>query len=434
MPIRSIRSDVSNEPGVFSIPDMSDRYYVMPMLDGWSEVFEVASSRTTGGHSQIYVITGPGWSGALPQGVTQVKSPTGMVWILGRIYSSGTPEDYAAVHALQDKFSVVPLSAYGKPYTPPQGRVDPGIDMKTAVRKQVNDLDIDAYFNTLAELMKTNPPPAQDAPIVARMAEIGLVPGRDFDPSRLGFLDREVIRVVPKLALLEMGLYLKRQKTTNGWLYFTKRRKLGHQLLAAGHGQSARSRLEPPAGRGLSVVAKGCERRRVQRRRPQLHHPLRKRSAAACRGLLVADDVRFQLLLRARDGRIREAAGRVEETEDREPAPESPWLDSAESGRAMWCIRRLSSTATASRSMAPTVMSCISTRARRRPLTRPGRSRCTTLRATTCPMRSAATTSPRGCRSSSTPMARLISTSRRHRQARIRRPTGCRRLRAGNST
>src|SRR5262249_40484537 len=102
------------------------------------------------------------------------------------------------------------------------------------------------------------------------------------------------------------------------------RRKLGHQLLAAGHGQSARSRLEPPAGRGLSVVAKGCERRRVQRRRPQLHHPLRKRSAAACRGLLVADDVRFQLLLRARDGRIREAAGRVEETEDRERLDSDP--------------------------------------------------------------------------------------------------------------
>src|SRR5262249_48876583 len=47
--------------------------YIMPMLDGWSEVFEVASSRTTGGHSQIYAITGPGWSGALPQGVTQLS-------------------------------------------------------------------------------------------------------------------------------------------------------------------------------------------------------------------------------------------------------------------------------------------------------------------------------------------------------------------------
>ena len=39
-----------------------------------------------------------------------------MVRILGRIYSTGTPEDYKAVHALQDSFSVVPLSAYGKPY------------------------------------------------------------------------------------------------------------------------------------------------------------------------------------------------------------------------------------------------------------------------------------------------------------------------------
>ena len=214
--------DVSKEPWIFSIPDMGDRYYIMPMLDGWSEVFEVAGSRTNGGKPQTYAITGPGWSGALPQGVTQVKSPTGMVWILGRIYSTGTPEDYQAVHALQDKFSVVPLSAYGKPYTPLPGVVDPGVDMKTAVRKQVNSLGIDAYFSHLAKLMKTNPPTAQDAPIVARMAKIGLVPGQDFEPAKLGLLDEEAIKIVPKLALLEMARHLKEQKTTNGWLYFTK--------------------------------------------------------------------------------------------------------------------------------------------------------------------------------------------------------------------
>jgi hypothetical protein len=214
--------DVSIEPWVFSIPDMGNRYYIMPMLDGWSEVFKVAGSHTTGGKAQTYAITGPGWSGTLPRGVTQVKSPTGMVWILGRIYSTGTPEDYKAVHALQDKFSVVPLSSYGKPYTPLPGIVDASFDMKTSVRKQVNGLDIDAYFNYLAKLMKSNPPAAQDTPIVARMARIGLVPGQDFDPAKLDFMDREAIRVVPKMALLEMGLHLKKQKTTNGWLYFTK--------------------------------------------------------------------------------------------------------------------------------------------------------------------------------------------------------------------
>ena len=214
--------DVSAEPWVFHIPDMGDRYYIMPMLDGFSEVFLVAGSRTTGGRPQTYAITGPGWSGTLPPGVKQVKSPTGMVWILGRIYCTGTPEDYREVHALQDQFSVVPLSAYGQHYAAPAGVVDPAFDMKTAVRKQVNGLGIEAYFIYLAKLLKTNPPTAQDAPIVARMARIGLVPGQDFDPAKLPFLDREVIKAVPKVALVEMARYLKKQKTTNGWLYFTK--------------------------------------------------------------------------------------------------------------------------------------------------------------------------------------------------------------------
>ena len=76
---------------------------------------------------------------------------------LGRIYCTGTPEDYKAVHELQDQFKLVPLSSYGKPYTPPEGKVDPSIDMKTAVREQVNRMDAKEYFTLLAQLMKTNP-------------------------------------------------------------------------------------------------------------------------------------------------------------------------------------------------------------------------------------------------------------------------------------
>ena len=214
--------DVSKEPWIVGFPDMGSRYYIMPFLDGWSEVLQVASPATTGNKAQTYAVTGPGWKGTLPPGVTQVKSPTGLVWLLGRIYSSGTPQDYAAVHALQDAISVVPLSAYGKPYTPPAGVVDPAFDMKTGVRKQVDALDAETYFKRLAELMKTNPPTPQDAAVVAQMARIGLVPGKDFDFGKLDFIDRETFKAVPKLALLEMGLHLKKQKTTNGWLFFTK--------------------------------------------------------------------------------------------------------------------------------------------------------------------------------------------------------------------
>ena len=86
--------DVSKEPWVLSLPDMQDRYFLMPMLSGWTDVFQVPGTRTTGTKAQTYAITGPNWKGTLPPGVTEYKSPTGMVWILGRIYCTGTPADY----------------------------------------------------------------------------------------------------------------------------------------------------------------------------------------------------------------------------------------------------------------------------------------------------------------------------------------------------
>jgi hypothetical protein len=145
--------ELSKEPYVLSLPDEGERYYLMPMLSGWTDVFQVPGTRTTGDKAQTYAITGPGWTGTPPPGVTQYKSPTNIVWILGRTYCTGTPEDYKAVHALQDQYRLVPLGAYGKPYTPPPGEVDPSIDMKTPVRDQVNRMDAATYFKRLAALM-----------------------------------------------------------------------------------------------------------------------------------------------------------------------------------------------------------------------------------------------------------------------------------------
>jgi hypothetical protein len=86
--------DVSKEPWIVSIPDMKGRFFLFPMLDGWTNVFQDPGKRTTGTNAQKYAITGPGWTGTLPAGVTEFKAPTSMVWILGRIYCTGTPEDY----------------------------------------------------------------------------------------------------------------------------------------------------------------------------------------------------------------------------------------------------------------------------------------------------------------------------------------------------
>ena len=220
--------DVGKEPWVLSLPDANDRFYLFPMLDGWTDVFQVPGKRTTGTGPQKYAITGPGWTGSLPDGVKEYKSPTSIVWILGRIYCTGTPEDYAAVHKLQDEISVVPLSAYGKPFTPPAGTVDPSIDMKTPVREQVHALDANAYFTLLAKLMKDNPPNAADQPMIEKLAKLGIVAGQPFDGSKLGPLAKDAFKKVPKIAQEKIMLHLKEgivtgdMKFEHGWVYTTK--------------------------------------------------------------------------------------------------------------------------------------------------------------------------------------------------------------------
>lgn len=220
--------DVSKEPWIVSVPDMKERYFLLPMLDGWTNVFEVPGKRTTGTKAQTFAITGPGWSGELPAGVTQYKSPTSLVWLLGRIYSTGTPQDYKEVHALQDKITAVPLSSWGKPFTSEPGKVDAAIDMKLAVRDQVNALDANAYFKLLAELLKTNPPAAEDAPMVAKLAKIGIVPGQGFDAAKLEPAVAKGMAQAPKPAQEQIMAWMKEGvaggdfKLENGWAFTTK--------------------------------------------------------------------------------------------------------------------------------------------------------------------------------------------------------------------
>jgi hypothetical protein len=225
--------DVSKEPWIVSVPDMKGRYFLLPMLDGWTDVFQDPGKRVNGTKAQTFAITGPGWSGELPKGVTEYKSPTALVWLLGRIYSTGTPQDYKEVHALQDKITAVPLSSWGKPFTPEPGTVDPAIDMKTAVRDQVNALDANAYFKLLAELLKTNPPNAADAPMVEKLAKIGIVPGQDFDPAKLEPAVAKGLAKAPKpaqeqiMAWMKEGIAAGDMKMENGWFFTTKTGEYG---------------------------------------------------------------------------------------------------------------------------------------------------------------------------------------------------------------
>ena len=223
--------DLSAEPYVFSIPDSDGRYFLMPLLDAWTNVFQVPGSRTTGTRQQRFAITGPNWKGRLADYMTHYRSPTNLVWILGRTYCIGTRDDYDKVHAFQDKLLMVPLNEYGKNYEPQAGKVDPRIDMNTPVRDQVHRMDPGSYFKLLSFLMRDNPPAEADAPLVAEMAKVGLIPGQEFDVSQLAADVRESLPQIVNESLHHIMSEMHNAAVSNGWLYSLKTGTYGTDYL-----------------------------------------------------------------------------------------------------------------------------------------------------------------------------------------------------------
>lgn len=174
--------DLSRGPIVLSLPDTDGRYYLMPLLSAWTDVFESPGKRTTGTHKGEFAIVGPDWKGKLPTGVTELRSPTEMVWLIGRTQTNGT-SDYESVNALQNKYRLCSLNdaAASKRTEQPQGSA---LDTRTPPVEQVARMDALTFFGRLATLLVGNPPHNVDEPMMQKLAQLGVRPGEAFEPDR----------------------------------------------------------------------------------------------------------------------------------------------------------------------------------------------------------------------------------------------------------
>jgi hypothetical protein len=219
--------DLTKEPMVISVPDTGGRYYLLPMLDMWTDVFASPGWRTTGTEAQTLIVIPPGWRPELkgdlatalnlPADVQRIDAPTPHVWIIGRTKTDG-PSDYDAVHKIQAALKITPLSEWGKTPTAPETKIDPSIDMKTPPKVQVDSMTAAQFFATAAEVMKLQPPHITDQPIIARMKRIGIEPGKSFDLSKLDPAIGRGLADVPQAALQLMAWKVKSlARVANGW-------------------------------------------------------------------------------------------------------------------------------------------------------------------------------------------------------------------------
>jgi len=154
--------DLAHGPVVLDVADTDDRYFMLPMIDMWTDVFANPGKRTSGTGAQKYVIVGPGHAGPLPQGIPVIYAPTPHVWIVGRTQTDG-PADYHAVHTVQDGYTLSPLVAPPAPFVRNEG-----YDVTTEPLHKVNAMGAVEYLTYAAELLKVNPPHPTDFSQLAR--------------------------------------------------------------------------------------------------------------------------------------------------------------------------------------------------------------------------------------------------------------------------
>lgn len=209
--------DLSDGPLIVSAPDTAGRYYLMPMLDMWSDVFASPGSRTSGTGAGHWAVVPPGWTGKLPEGVQRIESPTVFVWVIARTQTNG-PKDYAAVGKLQDGYTITPLVDWGKEAKPVKFVPDATIDMKTPPMVQVEAMPAAKFFRLAAEVMKKNPPHLSDWSQVARLKRIGIEPGKSFEYDKLPVaVQKSLERVVSDGQKLMKERQRMLAQIVNGW-------------------------------------------------------------------------------------------------------------------------------------------------------------------------------------------------------------------------
>ena len=171
-------------PWVFEMPANDKRYELMPFMDAWTNVFSSPGTRTSGNQGATYLLVGPQWDGQVPKGMTLLKSPTDMVWLIGRTQTNGTA-DFATVHELQNRLS---LTKWRQPSSILSASTDSQRDAKPVWQvstepslppvAQMKALSTPEFFNRLMQLMISNPPPTEDAPLLARLAQLEIKPGQ----------------------------------------------------------------------------------------------------------------------------------------------------------------------------------------------------------------------------------------------------------------
>ncbi|MEZ0342250.1 DUF1254 domain-containing protein [Mycobacterium sp. pV006] len=181
-PYSAVGADLRAEPLVLTVPPIQqDRYYSLQFVDGYTYNFAYVGSRTTGNGGGRYLLAGPNWDGAKPDGVDEViRSDTDLAFVLYRTQLFG-PSDIEEVKKIQAGYQVAPLSVFlNQPSPPPAPAIDfvpplPPDQQRTSPQ----------FFEILNFVLRFMPTLPEENALRERFATLGIGPDGDFDADSL---------------------------------------------------------------------------------------------------------------------------------------------------------------------------------------------------------------------------------------------------------
>lgn len=202
--------DLSQGPVQLSLPTNNDRYHLIPMLDAYSNVIASPGTRTYGSKGGDFLITGPSWNESVPSSMTQIKSPTNTVWIIGRTEVKSPQDGQDVVYPLMKQYVL----------TPPVGYKWPELEQNVPLgdpNSIVEQMDIEEFFQYMNTLFKINPPLEQDAPLMKRLSKIGIGLDKTFRLDNFTPQEQQALKAIPKEVINALNQRQTELPIQNGW-------------------------------------------------------------------------------------------------------------------------------------------------------------------------------------------------------------------------
>ena len=204
--------DLRAEPMVISVPAIEkDRYYAVMLIDGNTYNYGYIGTRATGTEPGDYLVVGPDWKGETPPGIKQVfrsTTPFPLALIRTQLFN---PDDMPNVERIQAGYKGQPLSAFLKQPAPPAAPTIAFVPATTAGIK-------DNFFEYLDAALQFVPETSRDKAIRAKLARIGVGPGKTFAFKDLSLEHKAEILVAMKQGNDKVDKWLASgNKSINGW-------------------------------------------------------------------------------------------------------------------------------------------------------------------------------------------------------------------------